>query len=101
LIPLKAQIKDDKVFSSMCFDRETQSLITAVCLSKEDCSDYGVPDRKQPNQVVSKPKYTDDEEDNDEEDDGFFLPSSAKARVNGIGGGILTTATLAYAWNMA
>jgi hypothetical protein len=89
--------EDDKVFSSMCFDRETQSLITAVCLSKEDCLDYGVPDRKQPYKVVNKPIYTDDEEDN-EEDDGFFEPSS-KARVNDVGGGMLTIAALQYAWN--
>eukprot|EP00984_Skeletonema_dohrnii_P000788 scaffold236_cov117-Skeletonema_dohrnii-CCMP3373.AAC.2 len=126
------EIKDGvsgKVFDSNCVDGETQSLITAVCLSEEDCSEYGVPFKEQPDKDVNdtdtkdtgdvvvddkkddslkenlnpssakaivnnSPKYSDDEEV-DEEDDGFFDPSSANARVNGIGG-MLTMAAVVW-----
>lgn len=37
----KSDPNTGKVFASMCVDEDDQSLITYVCVSEEDCSDYG------------------------------------------------------------
>jgi len=101
------EIKDGvsgKVFDSNCVDGETQSLITAVCLSEEDCSEYGVPFKEQPDKVVNDTNSTGVVVVDDKKDESLkenLNPSSAKASAGGIiGRGMLTMAAFVYAWNM-
>ena len=72
-------------------------------MSEEDCSEYGVPFKEQPDKVVNDTKDTGDVVVDDKKDESLkenLNPSSAKARTDGIGRGMLTMAAFVYAWNM-